>query len=66
MKEIIATLAAELADERVTPDAIRKWNERGSVPHRHRLPLMELAQRKRIALSSRDFEFTPKPERAQR
>ncbi len=63
MKEIIATLAAELADERVTPDAIRKWDERGSVPHRHRLPLIEMARRKRIPLSSHDFEFTPKTAR---
>jgi hypothetical protein len=64
MKEIIATLATELNDGRVTPDAIRKWDERGKVPHRLRLPLIELAKRKRIALSARDFDFTPKNERA--
>lgn len=64
MKEIIATLATELGDDRVTPDAIRKWDERGSVPHRHRLPLMEIAKRKRVPLVPRDFEFTPKSERA--
>lgn len=63
MKEIIATLAVELSDERVTPDAIRKWDERGAVPHRHRLPLMEIAKRRRVPLSPRDFDFTPKGER---
>jgi len=64
MKEIIATLATELDDKRVTRDAIRKWDERGAVPHRHRLPLMEIAKRKRLPLSPKDFEFIPKSERA--
>jgi hypothetical protein len=64
MKEIIATLASELGDDRVTPDAIRKWEERGKVPHRHRLPLIEIARRKRVSLSPSDFEFTPKGARA--
>lgn len=64
MKEIIATLAAELDDDRVTSEAMRKWDERGKVPHRLRLPLIELARRKRVSLSARDFDFTPKSERA--
>lgn len=59
MKEIIAALASELDDDGITPEAIRKWRERGRVPHRLRLPLSELAKRKRITLSPRDFDFEP-------
>lgn len=63
MKEIIPQLAAELHDPRITPEAIRKWDERGGVPHRYRLPLIELAKRKRVTLSASDFDFTPKADR---
>lgn len=64
MKEIIAQLATELDDAGVTPEAIRKWRERGKVPHRHRLPLLDLAKRKRAPLTVRDFEFPKSSEAA--
>lgn len=63
MKEIIATLAVELNDPRVTPAAIRKWEERGRIPHRLRLPLIDLAKGKRVKLSASDFDFTPAPKK---
>lgn len=59
MKEIIASLATELGDPRVTPEAIRKWEERGRIPHRLRLPLIELAKTRRVKLSASDFDFPP-------
>lgn len=63
MKEIIATLATELGDPKVTADAIRKWEERGRVPHRLRLPLIDLAKGRRLKLSASDFDFTPAPKK---
>tara|TARA_R110000868_G_scaffold411706_1_gene707790 strand:- start:21137 stop:21328 length:192 start_codon:yes stop_codon:yes gene_type:complete len=60
MKEIIASLATELGDPRVTPEAIRKWEERGRIPHRLRLPLIELAKTRRLKLSASDFDFPPR------
>lgn len=62
MKEIIASLATELGDPKVTPEAIRKWEERGRIPHRLRLPLIELAKTRRLKLSASDFDF-PAPKR---
>lgn len=64
MKEIIASLAVELNDPGITAEAIRKWRERGNVPHRHRLPLMELARARCIQLSADDFKFPKKSEAA--
>lgn len=66
MKEIIATLATELGDPKVTPEAIRKWEERGRIPHRLRLPLIDLAKGKRVKLSAEDFDFKPAPKRSRR
>lgn len=60
MKEIISTLATERG---VSPDTLRKWDERGRVPHRERLPLITTAIERDLALSERDFDFTPKPRR---
>lgn len=59
MKDIIASLANELGDPAVTAEAIRKWIARGRVPHRLRLPLTELAKRRRLPLSASDFDFAP-------
>lgn len=61
MKDIIASLANELGDPAVTAEAIRKWKARGRVPHRLRLPLTELAKRRRLMLSADDFDFRPIP-----
>jgi hypothetical protein len=41
----IHTLISDLATEKgITPGALRKWRERGFVPPKWRLPLMEAAQ----------------------
>lgn len=66
MKDIIASLANELGDPAVTVEAIRKWQERGRVPHRLRLPLIELAKRRRLPLSADDFDFAPPKPKAKR
>lgn len=60
MKDIIATLAAE---RDISADTIRKWRERGSVPHKERLPLVMMAKKRALALSAGDFEFRPKAKR---
>lgn len=60
MKEIIATLATERG---ISAEAIRKWDERGRVPHKERLPLITTAAERDLPLSERDFDFTPKPDR---
>jgi len=56
MKEAIAQLAPSL---KVTPEAVKKWRQRGAVPPKHRQPLIELAQKHGVALRYRDFDFTP-------
>jgi hypothetical protein len=57
MKDAIAQLAPALPN--VTPEAIKKWRQRGAVPPKHRQPLIELAQKRGVALRHRDFDFTP-------
>lgn len=59
--ETIDRLGANLG---VGDEARRKWRERGSVPHRWRLPLMEAAFAAGTSLSARDFEGISRPERA--
>lgn len=59
MKPVIETLASDLDDEHVTPEAIRKWRTRGWVPHKHRLPLLAIARRRRVRLTEDDFVFAP-------
>lgn len=54
MNSAILDLAVEHG---VSPNSLKKWRKRGKVPHKYRLPLLEAAQRKGVALSSRDFEF---------
>jgi hypothetical protein len=59
------TLLTELAvAQGVTANSLKKWKKRGKVPFRYRLPLVEAAQKKGVALTSRDFEFgTAKPKK---
>lgn len=56
MKEAIAQLAPAL---KVTPEALKKWRQRGAVPPKHRQSLLELAQKRGVVLRYRDFDFTP-------
>lgn len=58
MKQIIVELSAELAAP-ASPEAIKKWRQRGEVPSKHRLPLLNLAKRRKLPLSERDFDFPP-------
>lgn len=45
----------------VTANSLKKWRNRGKVPHKYRLPLLEAAQKNGLALSSEDFEFKAAP-----
>jgi hypothetical protein len=57
MNPVINDLAACL---NVGDWARRKWRQRGSVPHRWRLPIMELAAERGIPLTTADMEWPPK------
>ena len=59
MKEIIATLATELDHPDATPEAIRKWRERGYVPAKYHLDLMDIAAREGIQLGRGDLDWRP-------
>jgi hypothetical protein len=51
----------------VPQSRINGWRLRGQVPHRHRLKLLELAEREGVRLSADDFEnILTKPERVRR
>jgi hypothetical protein len=54
--EFIATAAAELG---AGAEAIRKWRERGKVPHRWRIPLLKAAKAKRKRLDDSIFDNIP-------
>lgn len=54
MKEIIATLGAE---QGATRTAIKKWRQRGFVPPKYRLPILDLAEERGIHFDKSDFEF---------
>lgn len=58
MNSTILELATTLS---VTPYSMKKWKARGAVPHKYRLPLLELAEKKGVSLKSSDFEFGKKP-----
>ncbi len=53
----IATGAAELG---VGAEAIRKWRERGKVPYRWRLPLLNAAKARRKRLDESIFDNLPR------
>ena len=54
MNPLIKELAREMGQP---PYAIRKWKLRGSVPHMHRIPLLELAAKRGERLAVKDFDF---------
>lgn len=56
MKEIIALLGLEIGQ---TKAQMKKWRQRGGVPHRHRLKMLKTAERKGWPVSDSDFDFEP-------
>ena len=56
MKQIIAELGAAIGK---TPEAIKKWRLRGSVPSVHHYKLTQAAAKKAVAVEYRDFFWEP-------
>lgn len=52
----VETVAAELG---AAPEARRKWRERGKVPHRWRLPILDAARKKRVKVDPAIFDNIP-------
>lgn len=46
----------------VKPEALRKWRERGRVPYKHRLKIVDVAKARRFALDQRAFDSPPPAE----
>lgn len=54
MNQMIQVLALQLG---IKPVTVRRWRDRGHVPHKWRIPLIKAAQQCRVVLDERDFEF---------
>lgn len=54
IRQTIEPLAGELG---VKPLALQKWWQRGHVPHRWRLPLLQLAEKRGVVIRIEDFDF---------
>lgn len=63
MKDIIAQIAVARG---VGAEALKKWRQRGRVPHKHRLSILEEAKRRRAALTAADFDFASPQSRKKR
>ena len=50
--DLIDGLAAEL---NVSVDARKKWRQRGAVPHKWRLPILDLARQRGLSISPADL-----------
>lgn len=50
---LINLLAAELG---VSDEARKKWRQRGAVPHKWRLPILDLAAKRRVPILQSDLE----------
>ncbi len=48
------------AAQGITVNAIKKWRQRGKVPGKYHLQLIEAGQRQGLQLSGRDFGIAPK------
>lgn len=59
MKEIIATLATELG---FTAASLQKVRQRGYVPYKHQLALLDLAEEKGVEITRHDLKWK-KPKR---
>lgn len=56
MKEIVALLGLEIGAKKTD---LKKWRQRGRVPHKYRLEMSNTAKRKGWPLDERDFDFKP-------
>lgn len=56
MKEIVALLCLENG---ATKAQIKKWRQRGMVPHKFRAAMIETARRKGWPVERGDFDFKP-------
>lgn len=56
MKEIIGLLGLEIG---ATKPQLKKWRQRGGVPHKYRLQMTRVADRKGWPVSEGDFDFEP-------
>lgn len=59
MNQVIAILAPEVASR----NSIKKWRQRQEVPHRYRLPLMDLAKKRGVRLTIEDFNWQNAPKK---
>jgi len=56
MKEIVALLGLEIGASKAD---LKKWRQRGIVPHKYRHDMIEIAQRKGWPVQKSDFDFKP-------
>lgn len=56
MKEIVSLLALEIG---ATKAHLKKWRQRGGVPHRYRLQMMQIATRKGWPVDVADLDWKP-------
>lgn len=56
MKEIVALLCLEIG---ATKAQVKKWRQRGMVPHKFRADMREVAARKGWPVDKTDFDFKP-------
>jgi hypothetical protein len=56
MKEIVSLLALEIGRSKTD---LKKWRQRGGIPHRYRLQMMQVAARKGWPVDAADFDWKP-------
>lgn len=56
MKEIVQLLGLEIGASKAQ---LKKWRQRGGVPHRYRLQMVITAHRKGWPVDEKDFDFKP-------
>ena len=55
MNEIVRLLGLEFCSY----NNLKKWRQRGAVPHKYRLRMLEAARKRGLRLTKSDFEFEP-------
>lgn len=56
MKDIVALLCQEIGASKAD---IKKWRQRGMIPHKHRHKMLVIAARKEWPVEEADFDFKP-------
>jgi len=56
MKEIVSLLALEIGRSKAD---LKKWRQRGGIPHKYRLQMMQVAIRKGWPVDASDFDWKP-------